>query len=416
MKQIVIVGGGIIGLSSAYYLKQAGFAVTVIDPHSGKIGASYGNAGFIGSSHYTPLSNPSAFQNALRWMLSPTSPFYIQPALTRTLIDWGLLFMRHANKGHVDRSARPLAEIGLLSQRLYEEWLADLGGFSYEKKGLITVFQTEKALRGAELEIERARSFGLDAVMLDSADLVKLEPEVKFDAIGGIDMRTDAHTYPPKLMHALLETLQASGVTLIEAAATGFTHKNGVLTSVECGGQSYCADEFVLASGIWSREIAKSLGISLPMVSGRGYSMTYPLTQCPVRHPIYLGEASVAITPMDGDKVRLGGTMEIVPVGTPPRLNRAKGILNSARRFVPQASFPEPKLDEIWFGYRPVSADGLPYIGRHHSYKNLVVATGHSMLGLGLGPATGRLVCELAMNEPTTIDISAFSLERFNRR
>jgi len=416
MKQFIVVGGGIIGLSSAYYLKQAGFAVTVIDPHGGKIGASYGNAGFIGPSHYTPLSNPKAFKNALRWMLSPTSPFYIRPALNRTLIGWGLLFMRHANEGHVERSARPLVEIGLLSQRLYEEWLADFGGFSYEKKGLITIFQTEKALRGAELEIERARSLGLDAVMLGSADLAKLEPDVEFNAIGGTHMRADAHTYPPQLMHALLETLRASGVSIVEATAIGFRHENGCLTSVECEDQSYCADEFVLASGIWSREIAKTLGISIPMVSGRGYSMTYPLAQCPVRHPLYLGEASVGITPMDGDKVRLGGTMEIVPVGTPPRLNRVKGILNSVRRFLPNSNFPEPKPDEIWFGYRPCSADGLPYIGRHHTYENLIVATGHSMLGLGLGPATGRLVCELAMDEPTTIDISAFSLTRFNRR
>ncbi len=415
MKQVIVVGGGIIGLSSAYYLKQAGFEVTVIDPDGGRVGASYGNAGFIGSSHYIPLSNPSAFSNALRWMLSPTSPFYVQPRLDLSLVEWGLLFMRHANHAHVDRMAKPLADIGLLSQRLFEEWHASFNCFSYEKKGLINLYQTEKGLNSAIEESKRARALGLDAVTVTPADIAKLEPDVELKSIGGVYMRSDAHTYPPRLMAALLKVLQDSGVTFIEERATAFKHEKGRLLSLECGDKSYAADEFVLANGIWAREIAKAIGISIPMHSGRGYSITYPIEQLPLHHPLYLGEVSVALTPMDGDKVRIGGTMEIVPVGTPPRLNRVKGILQSAGRFLPKADFPEPTFKEAWFGYRPCSADGVPYIGRHRSFDNLIIATGHSMLGLGLGPATGKLVTELALNEPTSMDIAPFSPDRFCR-
>ncbi|HWL53242.1 MAG TPA: FAD-dependent oxidoreductase [Chthoniobacteraceae bacterium] len=413
MKQVIVVGGGIIGLSSAYYLKQAGFEVTVLDPDGGRVGASYGNAGFIGSSHYIPLSNPYAFSNAMRWMLSPTSPFYIQPRLSLKLIRWGLLFMRHANATHVDRMAKPLADIGLLSQRLFEEWEKTFGGFSYDKLGLLNLYQTEKGLQSAIEESKRARSLGLDAVEVTPAEIRELEPDVEIKAIGGVFMRSDASTYPPRLMATLLKVVKEQGVRIIEERATDFEIQKGHIVAVKCGDQRHEADHFVLASGVWAEDLAHSIGLSIPMHAGRGYSITYPIEQLPLHHPLYLGEVSVALTPMDGDKVRVGGTMEIVPVGTPPRINRVKGFLSSATRFIPNANFPEPTFKEAWFGYRPCSADGVPYIGRTRSFDNLVIATGHSMLGFGLGPATGKLVCELVQNEPTSMDVTPFSPDRF---
>lgn len=414
MKKVIVIGGGISGLCSAYYLHEAGFDVTILDPHGGKVGASYGNAGFIGSSHYVTLSNPGAFKNALRWMLSPTSPFYIQPSLNPALIRWGLLFMQHATKAHVDRSAKPLADIGLLSQRLFEELHDKIGGFDYDKKGLINLYQTEAGLKKAVAEVERARSLGIDAVVIDKAEVKALEPNVDAKAIGGVFMRSDASTYPPKLMAALLKTIRALGIPIIEEAATGLqTDRNRRITAVECGEKCYSADEYILANGIWSREMARDIGIALPMMPGRGYSITYPIEQLPIQHPLYLGELSVALTPMDGDKVRIGGTMEITSIGTPPRINRVKGFLNSANQFFPDVKFPEPTFKEAWFGYRPCSADGIPYIGRHRAFDNLIIATGHAMLGLGLGPATGKLVTELAQKEPTSIDLTPFLPDRF---
>lgn len=413
MKQVIVVGGGIIGLSSAYYLKQAGFDVTVLDPDGGRVGASYGNAGFIGSSHYIPLANSNSLKNAFRWMLSPTSPFYIQPRLDLALVRWGWLFMRHANNSHLDKMAKPLADIGLLSQRLFEEWESLFKGFAYEKKGLINLFQTEKEFRAAVAESKRARALGLDAVEVTPADITKLEPNVKLETIGGVYMRSDAHAYPADVMASLLKAVQETGIKIIEERATAFKYEKGHLVSVECGSKSYTADEFVLANGVWAQEIAKAVGVSIPMHAGRGYSITYPIEQMPLQHPLYLSEVSVALTPMGRDKVRAGGTMEIVPVGTVPRLNRVKGILNSANKFLTDIKFPEPTFDDAWFGYRPCSADGVPYIGRTKAYDNLIIATGHSMLGFGLGPATGKLVSEIAAGEETSMDIAPFSPDRF---
>ena len=414
MKRAIVIGGGIIGLSSAYYLRKAGWDVAILDRHSGKEGASYGNAGYIGPSHYTPLANPKAFKNALKWMLSPTSPFYVHPSLSLSLIDWGMKFMANATLQHVRDSARPLIDIALLSQKLYEEWHAEFLPFPYEKKGLIEVYQTEASFLSAAAHAKSSCSnYGLEMEAINRSDLERLEPEVTMNVAGGVHVLTDAHTYPPRLMATLLEQLRQMDVKMIAAEATSFTTSGGRIVEVQTPERPYEADLFVLAAGAWSRELGRSAGIEVPMVAGRGYSITYPHTVCPLRHPLYLGEASVAVTPMDGDKVRIGGTMEIVPKGTPPRMARVRGILESAHRFLPQNRFPNARPEDVWYGYRPCSADGLPYIGRSLERKNLIVATGHSMLGLSLGPATGKLVTEIAEEAPHSVGLAPFDPNRF---
>lgn len=414
MKKVLVIGGGIIGLSCAYYLRRAGCEVTILDPAGGREGASYGNAGFLGPSHYTPLANPKSLRNGLRWMLSPTSPFYIQPVLDKDLIRWGLLFARHANQGHVDRMVKPLSAISHLSHHLFEQWHAAFPEFTFEKAGLIDLFQTEAAWQSAMKELSRARELGVDAVEISREDIAALEPDVEIRAAGGIHMRGDAHTYPPKLMEALLEELRRLGVQILETRATALCPDRNRIRSVQCGGEFHEADEIVLASGFWSQAIAQTAGVDIPLRAGRGYSLTYPLSQLPLRHSLYLNEVSVALTPMNGDKVRVGGTMEIVPVGTPPRMSRIEGILKSAESFLPHTRFPRPKITDAWFGYRPCAADGVPTIGRTRKFDNLTIATGHSMLGLGLAPATGKLVSEIILEQPPSIPIAPFSPDRLS--
>jgi D-amino-acid dehydrogenase len=173
------------------------------------------------------------------------------------------------------------------------------------------------------------------------------------------------------------------------------------------------ADVVVLATGSWSREIAALLGTRVPLVPGRGYSVTLENSPYRVNYPAILVEGRAAITPMDGNKIRFGGTMEITGTSTPPRYARVQGILNAVKRFFPDFDVPMPPVEKIWYGYRPCSADGLPYIGRIRKYSNVVVATGHSMLGLSLGAGTGRLVSEIVDERRPSMDISPFAVERF---
>ncbi|MBX2923889.1 MAG: FAD-binding oxidoreductase [Chitinophagaceae bacterium] len=416
MKQVVIIGGGIIGLSSAYYLQQSGHKVTVIDKEDFLNNCSYGNAGYVCPSHFIPLATPGIVWKGLKWMLNAQSPFYVQPSLNSALIDWGLKFVKSANKEQVKKAAIPLRDIAFLSQKEYESWTRLPGfDFAYEHKGLLEVFQTEAGEEHAHHTVEKALELGLDTLLLNAEQLQQLEPQTKIIAKGAILFKCDAHLYPQKLMSGLIALLQKNGVTLIpNQPVTGF-EKNGItIKKVVTAGSTYDADEIIIATGAWSREIAALVDTKIPMMPGRGYSVTLEDSPYRLNHPAVLIEGRVAITPMDGNKIRFGGTMEVVPTSTPPRYNRVQGILNAVKKYYPAFDIPAPAQDKIWYGFRPCSADGLPYIGRIQSFKNITVATGHAMLGLSLGAGTGRLVKEIVNEEQPSMDIHPFRVERFN--
>jgi len=415
MKAIVI-GGGIIGLSSAFYLQQAGWAVTVLDKEDFLNNCSYGNAGYVCPSHFIPMATPGIVKQGLKWMFNAQSPFYVQPRLNGALIDWGLKFMRSATPEKVNAAAVPLRDIAVISQQEYENWTKIPSfDFAYQHKGLLEIFQTEKVAEHAAHTVHKGQELGLDVSLLNYQQLQAMEPQTKINGLGAIFFKCDAHLYPNKLMMGLLALLKERGVQLISREeVTGFRTSAGNISAVVTSKQSYEADTVVMATGSWSREMAAMLQTKIPLMPGRGYSVTLEDSPYKINHPAILVEGRTAVTPMDGNKIRFGGTMEITATNTPPRMNRVQGILNAVKRFLPEFDIPMPSPDKIWYGYRPCSADGLPYIGRTKKWKNLVVATGHSMLGLSLGAGTGKLVSELVNEQPLSMDIQPFAVERFD--
>jgi len=416
MKNIVIIGGGIVGLSAAYYLVNSGHRVTVLDKDDFLDNCSYGNAGYVCPSHFIPLATPGIVKQGMRWMLSSKSPFYVQPGFNRSLIDWGLKFIKSATPEKVAAAAIPLRDIALLSQREYETWTSNAGlSFSYEQKGLLEIFQTEERGEHAHDTVEKATELGLEVVLLNQQELRAMEPQTTINALGAIYFKGDAHMYPNLLMKNLLTHLKIAGVQMRpQQEVTGFEkEKSGNIKKVITTTDSWEADEVVLATGSWSRRLALQLGVRLPLMPGRGYSVTLEDSPYKINHPAVLMEGRVALTPMDGNKIRFGGTMEITSTQTPPRYKRVQGILESVKRFFPEFDIPMPPPEKIWFGFRPCSADGLPYIGRSRKCSNLVVATGHAMVGLSLGAGTGKLVSEIVNAERTSVDITPFAIERF---
>lgn len=416
MENVIVIGGGIIGLSSAFYLQQAGYRVTVLDKSDFSDNCSYGNCGYVCPSHFIPLATPGIVRQGLKWMLNSKSPFYVQLRLSRSLIDWGWKFMKSATEAHVERSAVPLRDIALLSQREYEESWMKLPGFdfAYEHKGLLEIFQTAAAEEHAYHTVKKAHELGLDADLLDYAALQAKEPHTVINARGAIFFKCDAHLYPNRLMGVLIQYLRQNGVQLLSREEVrGFETNGRGIRKVITAGNAYSADAVVLATGSWSRELAALMGTSLPLMPGRGYSVTLENSPYRVNYPAILVEGRAAITPMDGNKIRFGGTMEITSITAPPRYNRVQGILDAVKRFFPEFDVAMPAPEQVWYGYRPCSADGLPYIGRIKKYNNVVIATGHSMLGLSLGAGTGKLVFELVNEQAPSIDLSPFSVERF---
>jgi len=416
MSKVVIIGGGIIGLSSAFYLQRSGWEVTVLDKGDFSDNCSFGNCGYICPSHFIPLATPGIVKQGFKWMWNSKSPFYVQPRMDWNLLNWGLKFVRSATKDHVQTAAVPLRDIAIISKREYESWLSIPGfDFAYQQKGLLEIFQTEAGGEHAKHTVEKAHMLGLtDTQLLSREQLQALEPQTRINALGAILFKCDAHCYPNKLMQNLANYLKQQGVQLIpNQEVIQFEKSNGIIKKVITADQEYEPDEIVIATGSWGRQTAKLLALKIPLMPGRGYSVTLEDSPYKVNYPAVMIEGRAAITPMDGNKIRFGGTMEITSHKTPPRMNRVQGILDAVKRFYPDFDVPLPSKEKIWYGYRPCSADGLPYIGRVKKYSNLVVATGHSMLGLSLGAGTGKLVDEMLNNQPASMDINPFRVERF---
>jgi D-amino-acid dehydrogenase len=241
-----------------------------------------------------------------------------------------------------------------------------------------------------------------------------LEPDLQLNVLGGIHFKCDAHLYPNKLMEDLKNDLGKKEISIhTTTEITDFIIENQKIRGVQTNKGEFFADEFVLAAGAVTGEVAGNLKLKIPMIGGRGYSVTFDKPDFNVHHPIILTEARVAITPMAGDKVRLGGTMEITSFNSPPKLKRVDGIFESVKKYFPDFNLAVP-YEKIWYGYRPCSADGLPYIGRPKKYKNLVIASGHAMLGLSLGAGTGKLVSEIISQKLLSVNIAPFDPDRFN--
>ncbi len=413
--KIGIIGGGIIGLSSAYYLNKAGHQVTIIDQGDLTDGCSHGNAGMIVPSHFIPLATPGMISKGIKWMFSSTSPFYVRPRLSGDLIKWGYQFYKHSTKDHVTHSIPALKEISLLSKAMYQQWAKELPfDFEYQERGLMMLYQREEVGKEEAETAHVANKIGIEAHVLSAGEVQKLEPDIKVKVKGGIYFPGDAHLTPKKLVTQLITHLKEKGVQFItNSEVADFVVEQNAIKAIKTKNGDFTFDEVIMATGSWSGEVAAKLGITVPMQAGKGYSFTLQDVTKNVRIPSIFLEARVAITPM-GNTLRFGGTMEITGVDHRINMNRVKGIVNAIPDYYPEMKVALPEKETIWHGLRPCSPDGLPYIGRSKRIKNLTFATGHSMMGLSLGPGTGKLVSEIIAHDKLSMPIAAFDPERFD--
>lgn len=410
-----MVGGGIIGLASAYYLAKDGWKVTVVDRSDFTDNCSYGNAGMIVPSHFTPLAAPGIVTQGIKWLFDSRSPFLLKPSPSLSMISWGLKFMQHANERHVTRSAPHILALNNHSKNCYDDLATELGNvFGLEHRGILMLCKTEKVFEEEVHLAEKGRALGLDVDILNREQTQALEPDVQLDVFGATHVRDDAHLHPPALMALLLQRLNQLGVTLAShTEVTDFVRHGGKITKVLTHVGEYSADVVVLTGGAWLGQLAKKAGITIPMMPGKGYSFMTPAFEGKVKHPALLLEARVALTPMGG-RVRIGGTMELAPINHRINRKRVEGIVHAIPRYYPEFKLPVPDEKNIWHGFRPCAPDGLPYLGRSKSIANLIVAGGMGMMGLSLGPAAGKIVSEVARQEQPSSEIRLFDPERFH--
>jgi D-amino-acid dehydrogenase len=415
-KRVLIIGGGVIGLCTAYYAARRFHHVTLIDRSPEEHdGCSFGNAGMVVPSHFIPLAAPGMVGLGLKWMWNPESPFYIKPRLDRELFSWGWKFFRAANARHVARSAPLLRDMSLASRACFEE-LATLPGndFGLVKKGLLLLCKTPHALEEEGKTAAQAQELGLPAEILDARKAAALDPNVRMDIAGAVYFPLDCHLSPAPFMADLKRQLDKLEIRFAwETEVTGWNTNNGQIEAVRTARGDFTADEYVLCGGSWSPTIARDLRLNLPMQAGKGYSLTLPNPRQLPQICAILSEARIAATPM-GRTLRFGGTMELAGLNEDINPVRVRGIINAVPKYYPD--FTPQDFDGIqpWRGLRPCSPDGLPYLGRTRRYANLSMATGHAMMGLSLGPVTGKLMAEILSGEKTSIDLQLLNPDRYN--
>jgi len=413
-RDIIIIGGGVIGVCIAYELVKKGASVVIVEQQDIAAGASYGNGGLIVPSHSVPLASPGVPMQGLKWMFNAESPFYIKPRFDPQFYMWMMRFTLASRHGPMMRAIPVLRDLLLASRVLFDD-IAINGGFDfgYEQKGTLLVYLTPRALEGGVEEAHLVGKFGVDSKILNSTELHELEPALLPQVIGGIQYVQDAHLDPARFVRGLAEKAKALGVRILtKTEVLGLEMTNSRVTRVHTTRGILSAGQYVLAAGAWSPAIVRDLKIKLPVQAAKGYSITLERPQVSPQIPLMFGEARVVVTPL-GNQMRLAGTLELAGMDLSINPRRVAALQKNSAKYLP--GLDQPNILEIWRGLRPCTPDGLPVIGRAQSCNNLIIATGHAMLGISLGPITGKLVSQLALDEKTELELFPLRLERFYR-
>lgn len=412
---IVIIGGGAIGLSSAYYLNQKGFDVTILDSNDKNLynSCSWGSSGMIVPSHIVPLAAPGVIKQGLKWLLDPESPFSIEFKPSIEMISWLLKFRKAANKKHVKQAADLLRNLSMDSRSLYKK-LNEQIDFEFETKGILMLCKGEKTLKEEIAVSVMAQDIGMKAKNLNPAEINKLETGMKTEIAGGVYYPSDAHFNPGLYLSSMKKILINSGVKIFHKTKVhSINIDKEKITSVNTEHDNWKAKKFILCAGSFSSKLVKQIKLKMPLMGGKGYSISIDNIQKKPALPAILVEARIASTPM-GKIWRLGGTMTVTQGSTKINNRKLSAMVRNVKKYYPEYNISSAQSLKPWVGLRPLSADGLPYIGPFKKYPNLIAATGHAMLGVSLAPVTGHLVSNIISEESFDYDMKLLSPDRFN--
>ena len=409
---IAIIGGGVIGVCSAYYLAQSGLKVLLIEKGELASGCSSGNGGLIVPSHAMPLASPGALGNGLRWLLDSESPFYIKPRLDLDLISWLIRFALASRHESMMRSLPVLRDLLLASRALYDELSQHINSdFGFEGNGSLQVFLSEQGLKGGVEEAHLLETFDIPIQVMSAAQVCSLEPALLPSVVGGVYYPRDAHIDPFRFVAALAEKAKELGAEILTGTEVlGLETEGEKILVVKTTRGEIRPHKVLLAAGSWSPEIARALRLKIPIQAAKGYSITFEKPAVSPKISLLFGEARSVVNPLK-DGLRLAGTLELAGMDFSINMRRVAAIRKGAERYLP--GLDQARVLEIWRGLRPCTPDGLPIISRSDAFEDLFIAAGHAMLGMSLGPITGKLVSQLVNEEKTDFNLAPFRIRRF---
>ena len=414
---VVIIGGGVIGLACGLALQQAGRSVRVLEAGTAGCGSSHGNCGTITPSHSMPLAAPGAVGRALRWMLTPDAPLYIRPRLDPALWAWLLRFAVRCNRRDWLQAAEDKAAILEASRQTLPEWIARHRlACEFAASGTDHVFRSEEAMAQFDEDLRALADLGIASERIDGADYQRQEPALLDGVVGAVRFPRDASLRPDRYVSELARALREAGGEIVEHCAVRGVHAEGASMRLDTTLGEYRARDVVVATGAWSPQLARALSPTLAVLSkvmqpGKGYSITYERPALAPRRPLALHERSVCVTTWDSG-FRVGSTMEFSGYDASLNRRRLDALERGAREYLREPVGPSKR--EEWFGWRPMTCDDLPIIGRVPGQRHLWLATGHGMLGVSMSTATAQLVADLVTDREPMIDPAPYRVERFS--
>ena len=412
---VIVVGAGVVGIACAHYLTRAGFKVTVIDKSTIAGACSYANCGYICPSHVPPLTEPAAIPLALKSLLNSRSPFRVKPTLEPAVLKWMLQFAKRCTHKQVLWAGKHLQSILDASMREYHELIATYNfDCEWQEDGLLYVFRTEHGFEEfAKNDQMLTENFGVSARRIRGSELPSMDPGLREGLFGAFHYPSDTSVRPDLLNKRWSEYLKLQGVEFLEnCELQGVDKHAGRITRLKTATGDLDGSHFVFAMGALSARWSRQLGCRIPILPGKGYSVTLDRPDRSPRYPMLFPEEKVGVSPF-AHGMRLGSMMEFVGYDTSIPAHRIQQLRDSARPFL-HASVDGP-AQETWYGWRPMTWDSLPIIGPVPELSNAHLATGHNMLGMSLATSTGRLISEMLSGDKTHIDATPFSPERFIR-
>jgi len=414
-KQVVVIGGGIAGLACAWYAVQDGHRVTLLD-RGGPEGdrCSLGNAGMIVPSHFVPLASPDAVLGGLLSLANPRSPLRVAPRLDPEYLRWCWQFLCAARASRVALAAPALRDLALLGRRGYEALtLLWPQGVPLAEHGMLMLARSASGLRAERRAAKLAQRLGMPVEILDREAAAALEPGIELSIAGAVRYPLDAHTVPQRLVATLCAALADAGVDLRwNTEVAGFERQGSRVSGAATAAGLVGGDEFVIAAGAWSAGLARTIDLPLPLMSGKGYSFMLPAPRARPHACALLTEAKIAVTPM-GDALRFAGTLELCGLDRTIDQRRVAAMIDAIQRYYPQFGPADFAGITPWAGLRPCTPDGLPYLGRTRRADNVILATGHAMMGVTLAPATGRVVSDIIAGREPAVGVGMFRADRF---
>ncbi|MBR8744135.1 FAD-binding oxidoreductase [Nocardiopsis sp. MG754419] len=393
-RTVIVVGAGIVGLSTAWFLQRYGVGVTVVERDTVASGASWGNAGWIAPGLTIPLNDPAVLGHGVRAVLDPRAPLSIPPTTDTGLLAFLGAFAFHSRRStweHALHGNVPLSSASLDAfTELVEAGVGRHDGPKVEDAPVTALFSSEKRAAHLLMELDQVRAAGLPLsyAALDREAVRAGSPFVSDAVRAGVRIDGQRHVHPGLFTHALADAVRARGGSVVEGfRVTGVEARGGGFRLRSAHGETESADAVVVATGAWLGRQGRPWGVTVPLRAGRGYSFTVP-TAGPVPGPLYLPEARVACTPL-ATGLRVAGTMEFRDIDAPLSPDRIAAISASAAPYLTGVDLAD--RTDAWVGSRPVTADGLPVVGATR-IPGLYVAGGHGMWGFTQGPATGRLL------------------------